>query len=94
MSYIMNDKGQQVIAEGAPGSLTRAKVQFPGLIRKLNAIYVSTGSREDAMRAVLRAGIRSPLEMYSIMSNSMFGILSRAAIEDDVRRFLTPSHKL
>lgn len=90
----MNDKGQQVIAEGAPGSLVRAKVQFPALIGKLNDIYVSTGSRDEAMRTMHRAGIRSPLEMTSIMCNSMFGILSKDMIETGAAKFLAPSHKL
>ena len=35
MNYITNDKGESVIAVGAPGSIARVKAKYPALIYRV-----------------------------------------------------------
>jgi hypothetical protein len=41
MNYVINDRGETVIASGAPGSLARARCERPALIEEMGAMRVT-----------------------------------------------------
>lgn len=64
VNHITNDKGEDVIAVGAPGSFERIKAEHPKLIERLNYIYWSAradgspGRRiDEAIKEIREAGI-------------------------------------
>ena len=77
MNYTKNDKGEMVIAIGAPGSIERSKVEWPHLIECINAIWVErTGlpgrGIDEAIELIRKRGIKGRLETNSILSASYF----------------------
>lgn len=72
MIYIENDRGEHVIAVGAPGSIARAKIQYPTLIEQIDDLYSHGAERSEAETLILDKGIRSKLETESILANTMF----------------------
>ena len=77
MNYIVDDYGKTVIAIGAPGSVERAKVQYPKLIDNLNALYFSAYESpgravDEAIEKIRAAGINSPLETKSVLQASNY----------------------
>jgi hypothetical protein len=77
MNHIVDDYGKTVIAVGAPGSIERAKIQYPKLIDELNALYFSAYESpgravDEAIEKIRAAGISSPLETKSILQASSY----------------------
>jgi hypothetical protein len=78
-NYVENDRGEMVVAVGAPGSLERVKVEWPSLIERLDNLwcnaqaYKSPGDRVDeALEMMLAAGITSPIEKCSLLEASLY----------------------
>ena len=58
-NHITNDKGEDVIAVGAPASIARAKVQYPALIEEIDELYAQGGDYLEAVRLIRSRGITS-----------------------------------
>lgn len=76
-NYIQNDRGESVIAVGAPGSLERVKVQYPELIREIDNLYFTLydcpGKGVDAAIQHIRDnGIRNYMETDNILLASCY----------------------
>ena len=80
---IQNDKGEWVIACGADGSQARVECEWPALIERINAIhdqYAQDGLtlevlqhiRHEAVAEIRKAGIRSTLEIGSVLAVSKY----------------------
>jgi hypothetical protein len=63
VNHVQNDKGEHVIAVGAPGSVARVKVEFPALLEA-----IAGDDDEDALVEIKRRGITAPLEIESLLS--------------------------
>jgi hypothetical protein len=84
VNYVKNDKGETVIAIGAPGSIERVKVEYPGLIEDINEFLSNTkkdeafpeasnkGNREIVLEMIKESGITTPLETSSVLEASNF----------------------
>lgn len=75
MNYTVNDRGESVIAVGAPGSIERVKCERPQLIEELNKLYSESfdayGRNVDrAIQMIRAAGIFSYLETNSVLTAS------------------------
>lgn len=57
MNYIKNDKGEMVIAVGAPGSLARLRCQYPKLRERVNVLWMGQASPETAREECMGTGI-------------------------------------
>jgi len=68
MNYIPADNGEMVIAEGAPASVARVRVQFPVLIDKIRTARNRGANETDAQFMCASAGITGKLERDAIMS--------------------------
>lgn len=66
-SYIQADNGSMVIAEGAPGSVARVRVQFPVLIEILRRNRRAGGTTLNAHFLCACAGVHQGLERESLM---------------------------
>jgi hypothetical protein len=80
MNYITNDRNEPVIAIGAPGSVARARVEWPALIDRLNGLYSRAleyrlpGCAVDETVLMIRtAGVTSEMETSSILQVSDYG---------------------
>lgn len=77
MNKILNDRGQLVLAVGAPGSIERAKIEYPALIDTLNTFYWASGCTyskymaDDDLR--VKHSITSKLERKSIINCTDIG---------------------
>jgi len=72
VNHVVNDKGEMVIAIGAPGSIERAKVQWPALIERLNRLYASAYESygkavDEAYQMIRDAGVKGRMETDSIL---------------------------
>lgn len=67
MNYLHNDRGQRVIAVGAPGSRERVKCEYPQLIEELQALRLRGKSAEAALRHIRKAGVRGMVEYESLL---------------------------
>lgn len=77
MNYVINDRGQPVIAVGAPGSVERVTVERPELLERLNKLriqaYGSPGHGLDAAIELIRAvGVRSEMETSALVQASNY----------------------
>lgn len=72
INYTKNDKGEDVIAIGAPGSLARAKVEFPALIEELNALPDGTPIEEVTSRIKQADPTGGNMEQDSILQATKF----------------------
>ena len=72
MNHITNDKGELVIAIGAPGSIARAEVEHPLKIETINEMYAQGAEKEEAIQFLIDNGIKSQLERDSILHHTMF----------------------
>ena len=77
-NHLTNDRGQSVMAIGAPASVERVKVEFPALIDRLNSLYFqayeSPGRAVDEAVGMIRAaGVTATLETRSILAASHYG---------------------
>ena len=72
MNYIINDKGEHVIAIGAPGSIARAKIEHPVKIEVINESYAEGAEKQEAIDFLIGHGIKSPMEQRSILHHTMF----------------------
>lgn len=52
MNTVTNDKGETVLAVGAPGSLERVKVEWPALINKIKNVYLSQPTAQGQMTLI------------------------------------------
>lgn len=68
MNYVPADNGEMVIAEGAPGSIARVRVQFPCLIEKLRKLKRENRPVQDAEFLMQCNGINSRLERNSLLT--------------------------
>lgn len=85
VTWITNDRGESVIAVGAPGSLARVRVERPALIDRLNELCgEGWAGYNEAIEEISRAGITSHIERESILWSSEFGVLLSNA---DVEKF-------
>lgn len=76
VNSVKNDKGEYVIAVGAPSSEARVAVEYPKLIEDINKIYFwdTWPKRQDlAIELIRERGIKDPLTTTSIMNVSAFG---------------------
>lgn len=77
-NYTLNDKGQEVLAIGAPGSIVRVQVEYPSLIEKINSFWFqfAEGNYRQGIPEVIdmirEAGITSHLETESIIKSTYF----------------------
>lgn len=72
MSHLRNDLGKRVIAVGAPGSVERARCDWPGLISRLDDAFDACQSRETAL-AMIRSHVEDGHEIHAILDASKFG---------------------
>ena len=77
MRYLTDDYGRSVISVGAPGSIERAKAQYPRLIDRINSLYWQAegcpGRGVDEALDMIRAdGIKNGLETNSILLSTMY----------------------
>lgn len=79
MNKIHNDQGEYVVAVGAPGSVERAKVEWPGLIARITAISTEGEAwaswEQDARRMIDGAAILSELEKNSVMAAARIAMI-------------------
>lgn len=69
MNHLRNDRGQMVIAVGAPGSEERLRAEYPMLIEGLVARKAKEGISAVAARlAIKRAGIQTMLEIQTLLT--------------------------
>ncbi len=73
MNFVMNDQGDFVVAIGAPGSVERARIEFPGLIQKLDSYYSEGLPLDKALNVIRDAGARG-IEIQSVLTLSMYGM--------------------
>lgn len=76
MNHVKNDRGEIVIAIGAPASIARVKVEYPELINQLNSIFSFDLPRraiDEAIEAIRAKGITSYLETNSLLKASHYG---------------------
>ena len=67
MNYLHNDRGQRVIAEGAPGSQARVRCEYPALIAELQERRANGKTAAAAMVAIRKAGVRGMAEYESLL---------------------------
>jgi hypothetical protein len=82
-NHVKNDRGEWVIAEGAPGSIVRARCEWPDLIDRINGIHATNcnlrgdwvpgGDRDKAIEAIRDVGIKDPTETNNILRASDYG---------------------
>ena len=80
MNYIQNDKGEWVIAIGAPASIARAAIQYPLLIETIDEMYAQGAWREEAVNFIKeqpvnlnsKQTITSQYEIESILYHTMY----------------------
>lgn len=77
MNHTQNDRGEDALAVGAPGSVERVKKERPELIGQLDQLYLgsldSPGRGIDqAVEMIRAAGIKNPLETNSILAASNY----------------------
>jgi len=58
MNHIINDYGDEVIAEGAPSSIARAECLYPKLIARLQYL-LKNGQRDKVDQAIKDGGVNS-----------------------------------
>lgn len=75
MNAITDDLGQIVPAVGMPGSIARARAQWPALIALINAQHQDThgGGSDLAIEAIRAAGIRDANQTSAILAASRYG---------------------
>jgi len=78
MNHTTNDRGEYVIAIGAPGSIARVTVEYPMLIAELNDLYENAGDCygrmvDEAVKLIRASGIKSKLETQSVLAASYYG---------------------
>ena len=71
-NYTTNDKGDTVLAVGAPGSPIRAKDEHPQKIEDLNEFHGIGCDMDEAKEYLIDCGIKSVLERRSILSNTSY----------------------
>lgn len=67
MNHLFNDRGQRVIAAGAPGSRERVKCEYPALLDELRELRARGGKTESAIRCIRKAGVRGMVEYESLL---------------------------
>jgi len=72
-NYITNDRGETVIAVGAPASRARVEVEYPVLIGEIDELYALGADYLEAERLIRGRGITSEYEIQAIMSHTIFG---------------------
>lgn len=72
MNYIPADNGNMVLAEGKPGSVTRARVQYPSLIQKLQTLRRKGSNEIDAHFVCASAGVNDTTERNAVIAASSF----------------------
>jgi hypothetical protein len=97
-NYIENDRGEMVIAVGAPGSIERAKVQWPELIRKLDSLFCFASGYElpgksidDAVTMISSAGVTTKAEKLAVLNASLYVNEGPGTVAELVRGTLRPS---
>ncbi len=55
MNYLHNDRGQRVIAEGAPGSQARVRCEYPQLISELTEMRLKSKTPSAALGHIRKA---------------------------------------
>lgn len=90
VNHVVNDKGETVIAIGAPGSVARAKVQWPALIENLNRLYASAYEShgravDEAIEMIRAAGVKGRMETDSILMASDYSNETPGSITSLVR---------
>lgn len=71
-NYIPSDNGNMVLAEGTPGSVTRARVQYPSLIEKLKALRRNGSNEIDAHFVCASSGVNNTTERNAVIAASSF----------------------
>jgi hypothetical protein len=72
MNYVQADNGNMVLAEGAPASMARVRVQFPVLIDKLRELSRKGASADDVHFVFASHNITSRLERESLLMVASF----------------------
>lgn len=67
MNYLHNDRGQRVIAEGAPGSQARVRCEYPQLIEELQAMRLKGKLPASALHRIRKEGVRGMLDYESLL---------------------------
>ena len=71
-NYMTTDKGDTVLAIGAPGSPMRCKFEHPLKIETIDEMYQDGAELQEAIDYLIGLGITSKLEQNSILYNTMF----------------------
>ena len=67
MNYLHNDRGQRVIAEGAPGSQARVRCEYPQLLSELTEMRERGKTPQAALGHIRKAGVRGMLDYESLL---------------------------
>lgn len=87
MNKILNDRGEWVVAVGAPASIERVKVERPTLISALDILYWQSQDYygrcvDDAIKLIREHGIRSELETRSVLMASAYSMERAGSVTD------------
>jgi len=70
-NHLINDRGQSVLAIGAPGSQARVRIQYPKLIESINSYYWASNCKHTRGEALddlaIQNKITSKIERESII---------------------------
>lgn len=72
MNGIINDRGESVIAVGAPNSIARAACRWPKLIDRLQSLFMQQARIDTAIREIREAGVTEDWETLAILENTYF----------------------
>jgi len=73
VNSVKNDRGEYVIAIGAPGSIARVKVEYPKLIDRINSLWNQQAGQDEAIEAIRDAGIKDRMTTTHLMEASHYG---------------------
>ena len=98
MNYVKDDYGRTVIAVGAPGSIARAKVERPRLIKWLNELYFNAYESpgraiDEAVETIRDEGIADERETATILKASHYGKEQAGSVTDLVFRIANAEHQ-
>ena len=75
MNHVVDDRGQVVIAAGAPGSVARVQCEHPALIARLNALRWGSmdyhaHAIDEAVQLIRDAGVRDEVLTATLLEAS------------------------
>jgi len=71
-NYTTNDRGETVLAVGAPASIVRAEIEHPNKIAAINEMYCQGADLSEVIAFLKENDINSELERESIIHHTWF----------------------